>query len=112
MSKKILSAAEILAASDITPIEVEVPEWGGTVRLRPLSAAEALAFTNSMTKTTNDSVRLLALSAVDEAGKTIFTDKDIERLSQKALKPIMRLQDAALELNGLKKEAQTQAKNA
>ena len=35
-----LSKDQILGAVDFSFVEVEVPEWGGTVRIRGLSAAE------------------------------------------------------------------------
>ena len=37
---KLLNAGEILAAQDLKTRDVEVPEWGGVVRLRELSARD------------------------------------------------------------------------
>src|SRR6266568_7439297 len=39
----LLNKAAILAATDIKTEDVEVPEWGGTVRVRTISAAESMA---------------------------------------------------------------------
>lgn len=36
---RLLTAAEILAANDIVEEEVEVPEWGGAVRIRAFTKA-------------------------------------------------------------------------
>lgn len=37
---KILSREEILGAMDLAPVEIEVPEWGGSIKIRALSLAE------------------------------------------------------------------------
>ena len=35
-----LTKEQILAANDAAPVPVEVPEWGGTVSVRPMSAGD------------------------------------------------------------------------
>ena len=35
---KLLSAQDIIKAQDLKTVDVEVPEWGGTVRLKEMSA--------------------------------------------------------------------------
>jgi len=48
---RILSAAEIWAAKDIREEEVEVPEWGGSVRVRGLDLVQIAAVADAATKT-------------------------------------------------------------
>ena len=43
-----LSRDQILGATDFVFVELEVEEWGGTVRLRGLSASERDAFESSV----------------------------------------------------------------
>jgi hypothetical protein len=98
---KVLSAEDILNHTGFKQVVVPVPEWRGSVILQELDAAEALKFSSSKNDATS-MVRLLALSAVDEAGQRLFTSKDVEKLSKKSFGVVSRLQDAAMELNGLR----------
>lgn len=99
---KVLTAGEILSSVDAQYSEVDCPEWGGIVRLRGLSAEEALEFTAASKKTERDSAALLVvMSVVGEDGRPIFQQTDIPELRRKSMKVLMRLQRAALKLNGL-----------
>lgn len=40
MKQKYLSVEAIRAASDMETLDIEVPAWGGTVKVKPLSMAE------------------------------------------------------------------------
>lgn len=98
---KLLTAEEILAASDLATVDVEVPEWGGTVRLRQLSAGETITFSEAASGNKKlGTVKLIAMSAVDESGNRLFTDKQVEALKSKSIKIFVKLQKIALELNG------------
>jgi hypothetical protein len=111
-AKSLLSAADILGAEDLVPVEVDVPEWGGTIRIRPLSAAEALTFIESLKKRQEEgAMRILIASAIDAAGKQLFTEADVHRLKAKSLRALMRVQNAAMQLNGLSEAAAATAKN-
>lgn len=120
-TKTILSAGDILDADDIKYMEVAVPEWTkpgqketAIVRLRSLSAEEIGEFVDTMTgKSKSDApVRVLMLSAVGVDGQPLFpmgddheTKKLVSRLRKKNLRAFMRIQSAALKLNGLSEEA-------
>jgi hypothetical protein len=113
--RKILTAADILGAEDLQPITVYVPEWNGSVRIRPVTAAEALRFAEDLKKNESEAgLRMLAATAVDEQGKPLFTAEDVRKLSTKSLRAINRLQEASLILNGLREEKKVAeaAKNA
>jgi hypothetical protein len=98
--KKFLTAAEILGAQDVEIREVDVPDWGGTVRLRTITAEE-MASLSSDTKKESSVVALLVIAAVDEDGKALFTANDFSALKKKSLRPFLQLQKIVGEMNGL-----------
>ena len=108
-----LTRDAILQADDLPAEDVEVPEWGGTVRVRGLTGAERDAFEASIVeqrgKTThfkmeNLRARLVALSVVGEDGKRIFSDSDVKALGRKSAVALQRVFKAAQRLSGLTAE--------
>lgn len=113
-------AEEILALDDRKVVEVEVPEWGGRkVRLMEMSAAdrdryemENLEAREKKTGARQVRARLVALCLVDEEGKRVFTDQQVDALGAKSAKALDRLFWKARELNILEEEqVQAAAKN-
>ncbi len=111
---KLLSRAEILAAEDLTRELVEVPEWGGAVYVRGLTAAEYDAITvsaiegsgkNHHVNLANLRVKIVAASVVDEDGKRLFSDSDIKALGNKSAAALQRVFSVAQRLSGLGDEA-------
>jgi hypothetical protein len=107
----LLSRDAILAVSDIAYKNVPVPEWGGEVRLRAISAAsrddleQAAYDANKNNKQfRNLRARMLSLCIVDENGKQIFSDTDIEALGEKSAAAVDRLYAASLKLNAMSVE--------
>jgi len=96
-----LSKEQILATS-IPQEAVDVPEWGGKVNIRGLSASERDDYEQSLVevgpdgrtrvKKTQHNVRasLVARCLVDEAGKRLFTDADVAALGEKSARPSTR----------------------
>ena len=85
-----LTRDEILNAKDLNYEDVEVPEWGGTVRVRAMMAyerdeleLEALEAQKKPAAVRNLRARLVARCVVDADGKRIFTDADVEALGKK-----------------------------
>jgi len=110
--KKYLTAGEILSAQDIETVDVEVPEWGGTVRLKSLSGEEASRFGEMFEKDkTGASLKILALSAVNEEGERLFSDTEVAQLKRKSLRAILKLQKEALRINGLTDDEEKKTKN-
>lgn len=103
--RKTLSAQEILDADDAEYIYVDVPLWGGQVRLRTLTADEAMSFatlsSNSDGLHGEMMVFLVSKTAVDEQGEQLFTKEQAKLLTTKNFRIFTQLQDAALELNKL-----------
>ena len=105
---KFLNKKQILEAEDRKVVQVEVPEWGGTVRIKELDAwgrsqwdILTLKFENNEIKRdrTIQGAALVAFSVVDEDGKPIFTPEDVEALNQKNGDVIQRLFSVAYQLS-------------
>lgn len=109
--KKFLTADEILAAEDVKTVEVDVPEWGGTVRLRSLSGEDAVRFVESQGNQVGSAMNIVGLCAVKDDGTPLFTLEQWELIKKKSLRAIFRLQKVALEINGLSADAAEKAKN-
>ena len=106
----LLTKANILAASDLKTEDVEVPEWGGTVRVRSFTGRERDAFEASMVRgdgkdrkvdLTNMRARLVGLTVIDEAGQRLFTDEEVDLLGSKSGAALDRVFAVAQKLNGL-----------
>lgn len=118
MSKKILSAEAIAAASDLEYQECEA--WGGVVLIWDMSGEERhqleLMTTgrNGKNDPTNFSEKLLSLCIKDEDGKRLFTDpKDVLLLAKKNSRVVQRLAEVAAKRNGLMEdEVKERAKNS
>jgi hypothetical protein len=107
-----LTKAQILAADDSAFEDVPVPEWGGTVRVRRLSAAEKDAFEASLTtiqqkggavvqkpNMVNVRAKLAVRCIVDESGERIFDEGEIADLGRKSGAALDRVIAAAKRLN-------------
>lgn len=111
----LLNREQILEANDLPFKDVEVPEWGGTVRVRTMTGGERDAFEASIYDADDKGVKLnrsdfraklLSKVIVDDKNVRQFTDKDITALSAKSAKAIQRLFDVAQDLNGISKAEQ------
>lgn len=112
---KVLNKQDILQAKDVSTEMLEVPEWGGTIYVRSISAAErglieegAARFKESKGK--NDTfartftVKMVSMSVCDENGQRLFEDKDIALLQQKNAAVISRIAEVAQRLSGFSKQ--------
>lgn len=102
-----LSRDQILQANDITHVDVDVPEWGGVVRVRMLTGIEREAFENYFTapgKKVDLRARLCSTCLVDENGARLFADADIPALAAKSGAALDRVYEAIKRLNKLSKE--------
>lgn len=99
---KVLSAADIMAAVDLKPEPVEVPEWGGTIYLRVLTADETLAyqeFTQVPENKFRSMQRLLSYCICDEKGGRLFSDAEMAQLYSKNANVLTRLHKLAVKMN-------------
>jgi hypothetical protein len=100
-----LTAAEILGAKDRKIVAVEVPEWGGTVHVRSLSAAEALSLEQIM-RPIEDRGELMACQLAaflcDEAGTPLFAShQEALPMLERLPRVIRRVVDAGMLINGM-----------
>ena len=95
-----LSREAILAADDLPVEEVEVPEWGGTVRLRAPDAYTWAQMNERLRDAGTVDVRLIALASilVDEHHQPMFSLDEISELAKKNFQVIRRLSDIAFRL--------------
>jgi hypothetical protein len=108
---RVLGRDDILAAPDIHPQKVEMPEWGGCVYVRGLTARERDAFESSIVSVDkngerkvnarNVRARLVALGVCDEAGQPVFTENDVNGLGKKSALALERLFDTIRHLSGM-----------
>ncbi|MFE3123921.1 hypothetical protein ACFXHD_10910 [Streptomyces hydrogenans] len=113
----LLTAEEIGKASDQRFEDVDVPEWGGTVRIQSMSGtdrnshqAESLVLgPNGRPKEINlkgQYARILSRCIVGEDGRRLFvSDKQIQALGAKDGAVLERLVKVAKRVSGLTEEA-------
>ncbi len=106
-----LSADQILATDDRKYAEVEVPEWGGTVRLATMTAQQRDQYEYALANRKEDDTQapsmratLVAACAVDENGALLFTAQQVEALSAKNASALNRLWHKCLEINLMRKQ--------
>lgn len=115
----LLSRTEILAKRFRQYRDLDVPEWGGTVRLQTMSAAErddfesatmleetavgadGAAVTTRRLNTRNIRARLVAKCLVDDAGHRCFGDDEVDQLGNEDSGVVARLFLVCQDMNGL-----------
>lgn len=103
-----LSKSAILAASDKKTIDVEVPEWGGTVKLRVMTGTERDRFESEFVggNKSVDMVRakMVAKCLCDESGERLFTEDEIPELGDRSAAVLDRLFQQCMKLNRFSRE--------
>lgn len=111
-----LNRDSILAAQDSNYIDVEIPEWGGSVRLKGMSVIDQLKFEKMVSDKVahQDMMMHVVLSCcVDEKDHKLFTADDAEALGKKCPSAVLKLFNEALKLNYISDaEVKKNAKNS
>lgn len=113
---KILTGDEILKAADRVTETVDVPEWGGAVIVRQMTASEKDQFDASIRDKddqfihANYRAKMCAACLCDEHGNLIFTPAQVTTLGKKSSVALTRIVRVAERLNGLSVEAVAAAK--
>lgn len=110
-----LNRADIIG-KQLKTQSVAVPEWGGDVVVREISAGERAAF-EAWCGSRKDEAggfdglreRIVVLSCIDEFGAPLFTQDDIPALRDLSGSALGRLADAALDLSGMSDKASKDA---
>ncbi len=105
-----LKKDEILKAQDFIFEDVDVPEWGGKVRIRCMTGSERDAYEASVYEFKGGAMqlnredlrsKLLARVLVDSQNERLFTDAEVKLLGRKNAKVIDRLFTIAQRINAL-----------
>ena len=108
-----LTKDQILQADDLKFSEVDVPEWGGKVRIKTMTGEERDAFEDKIVVRDKDGNRkgmdiknfrakLLVRTIVDEEGKRVFDEQDIHALGMKSSAALDRVAEEVQEINRLR----------
>ncbi len=106
----VLNKKDILEIADIKTQLVPVPEWGGEVYVKGLNGAERDKFESSMIEQrgkersvnmANIRAKLASMSICDESGKRLFSEADVQALSQKSATALQRIFVVAQKLSGI-----------
>jgi hypothetical protein len=104
---RLLSKSAILGASDLKHEDIEVPQWGGTVRVRMMTGLERDEFHQALVADEKGApagkfaAALLAACCVDEHGERLFSMDDMEALQRKSASSLDAPAIVAMRLNGL-----------
>lgn len=96
---------------------VDIPEWGGEIKLKTISLEDQLEFGKLLQESNGDEYNyvfyLLKASCLNDEDKPMFTSiEDVALLKNMATAPVMKLFKAALALNDISdKEVEAVAKN-
>jgi len=105
----LLGKEQILVAQDLPHADVEVPEWGGTVRIQAMTAmaredieASYLGPDGRPKKVTKGfRAHVVAGSVIGESGALLFSLEDVEALGRKSFSALNRVFQEAQRLSGL-----------
>ena len=96
----VLTRENILEIQDIQIELVHVPEWGGDVYVKGMTGAERDKFESSLVvlrgksqtlNMANIRAKLASLTICDENGKRLFSEQDVQVLSQKSASALQRV---------------------
>lgn len=119
----LLDKKSILDASDLKTVDVDVPEWGGTVRLAVMSGEARDKYENSIhvfddlgnpvkKDLSNLRAKLVAACLVDESGDLLFDVGEVKLLGRKSNAALDRLYFEAVRLNRFaESDVEASAKN-
>lgn len=109
-----LNPQQILEQKTLVTEVLEVPEWGGKVRVKMLSARERDEFESSMMTVDNKGrpvdnrknarARLVQIAVVHEDGRPFFTKHDIRTLGELPAAGLQRVFNKVNEMSAISEE--------
>src|SRR5262245_6505109 len=101
----VLSLDQMLMGNDTEYDLIDVPEWGGQVRIGSLTAEQMVKWTEAKTETLldrrNAGLLLLVSSIVDADGHRIANASHVAAFRGRSAKVLNRIIDRILKMNGL-----------
>lgn len=108
---KMLTADQILTVEDLKTEIVDVPEWGGSVTVAELMAADRDAYEQSLwndrgngrmvANRSNIRAKLVVRALINSDGSRMFNDDAADALGAKSASVMDRLFDVAARLSGM-----------
>ena len=101
-----LTRDQILNCQDLKKERVDVPEWGGEVYVKSLTALERDRFElQAQNKAVqNHRAFVVAMAVCDAEGNKLFTEADIVKLGNKSAAALARIFDVAVKLSRFTEE--------
>lgn len=111
----ILSKKDILNINDREHVDIEVPEWGGTLRIYVMSLRERMVLeglvggksgkkspkSDKVSSEQEKIMFLLRTCLKDEDGKDMFDENEVSMLLDKDSKVVYRIFEKCIEVNNL-----------
>jgi hypothetical protein len=113
---ELLSKEALQKKDDLPTRTVEVPEWGGSVRLRGLSGKKRMQMRRCYDAKTgeiaDDEVlaKVLVWSMVGADGKPVLTESDVPWLIEKNGVVLVRLAEAVMEMSAMTEKSAAEVK--
>ena len=113
-----LTRDQILSLKDLPEKVIDVPEWGGAVRIRSLTLPERFRWLKLQAAQpegdyeavlTKASLPMITWSVIDEEGKPLFTEADIGELGRRHPDAIQFVAGEILKLSGLGRDSVEEA---
>lgn len=113
MSNPFSRESFLAAAKHLKTEVVDVPEIGGSITVRELTAGKALALGGKVRADDKDAMLLwLIASVVDENGLPMFTEADLPQLQDLSAAVVLKIGARAVKLTGLNSDPGDASKNS
>jgi len=86
---------------------VELPDIGGSVRIRQMTAGEWMQFiSRPFEERETTGAWLVSICAIDDEGKQLFSADDVSKIQAMSFRTVEAIASAILEMNRLTKQSQ------
>lgn len=97
-----LSKHQIFASNDLKEEFVDIPEWGGKIKIKTFSAREQLDLLDFLEKKPTEldmAIQFILLGCVDSDNKKLFNIDDVHLLKEKNAANLIKLAKRISDLN-------------
>ena len=106
-----LKRDDILKVQDIKAEQIHIPEWGGDVYVRAMSAnsrdelEDFVAASGKGGTVKQLRAKVASLTLCDEKGKLLFTENDVEKIGEKSATVLQRIFEIATRLSQVQEDS-------